>query len=134
MVPNRPQDDGPRARLHLIDGVPAWRPHVGDALVRYAPVGCPATAALVLTGAFDADTTPSLREALEAVRNPQIELVLLDLAAVRFGDAAFVRELTDTQCRPERHILIGPLPGPIARLLDITGTRHAFDVALDDAA
>ncbi|MEU2657242.1 hypothetical protein ABZ615_18175 [Streptomyces sp. NPDC007325] len=57
----------------------------------------------------------------------------VDLAAVRFGDSAFVHELTGARSRPERHILIGPLPGPIARLLDVTGTRQAFDIALDDA-
>ncbi|MFF9147187.1 hypothetical protein ACF1BN_20230 [Streptomyces sp. NPDC014861] len=71
---------------------------------------------------------------MDAVRTPQIELVLLDLAAVRFGDSALVHELTATRSRPERHILIGPFPGPIARLLDITGTRHTFDIVLDDAA
>ncbi|MET7759263.1 STAS domain-containing protein [Streptomyces sp. NPDC005389] len=134
VIPDRPQRDRPRTPLHFIDGVPAWRPDGGDALVRYAPVGSPTTAALVLTGEFDADTVPCLHEALEAVRTPQIELVLLDLAAVRFGDSAFVHALTDTQCRPERHVLIGPLPGPLARLLDLTGTRHALDIGLDNAA
>ncbi|WP_306313053.1 STAS domain-containing protein [Streptomyces hydrogenans] len=134
MTPDRPQRDVPRARLHLIDGAPAWHSDEGDALVRYAPAGCPTTAALVLAGEFDADTTPCLHEALDAVRTPQIELVLLDVAAVRFGDSALLHELTDTRSRPERHILIGPLPGPIARLLDITGTRHAFEISLDDAA
>ncbi|MEU2653756.1 STAS domain-containing protein [Streptomyces sp. NPDC007325] len=134
MTPDRPRRDARRTRLHLFDGAPAWRPDEGDALVRYAPACCPTTAALVLSGEFDADTVPCLHEALDAVRTPQIELVLLDVAAVRFGDSAFVHALTDTRSRPERHILIGPLAGPLARLFDLTGTRHTFDVALDDAA
>ncbi|MFC9730681.1 STAS domain-containing protein [Streptomyces roseolus] len=134
MTPERPQDDGNRTRLHLVDGTPAWRPTRGDALVRYTPSGRPSTAALLLSGAFDADTVPCLREALDAVRTPQIELVLLDLAGVRFGDSALVHELTDARHHPQRHILVGPLTRQVARLFDLTGTRRALDIALDAAA
>ncbi|MFF2776009.1 STAS domain-containing protein [Streptomyces sp. NPDC058052] len=133
MTPDRPQRDGPRTRLCLVDGAPAWRPAHGDALVRYAPAGRPSTAVLVLSGEFDAGTVPCLREALDAVRTPQIERVLLDLAGIRFGDSALVHELTDTRLRPQRHMLVGPLTRQVARLLDLTGSRHALDVAFDIA-
>ncbi|MFC9729692.1 STAS domain-containing protein [Streptomyces roseolus] len=144
MIPDRPQDDRPqddqsqddwtRTRLHLVDGAPAWRPARGDALVRYTSCGRPTTALLLLSGDFDADTVPCLREALDAVRTPQIELVLLDLAGVRFGDSALLHELADTRCRPQRHILMGPVTRQVALLLDVTDTRHTLDIALDDAS
>ncbi|MGW6534468.1 STAS domain-containing protein [Streptomyces sp. NPDC055051] len=128
MTPDRARDQRSSTRLHLVDGAPAWRAHHGNALVRYAPVGRPITAALLLSGDFDADTVPCLREALDAVRTPQVELVLLDLTGVSFGDSALVHELTDTQNRPERHLLIGPLRSQVARLLTLTGTEDTFDV------
>ncbi|MFF9473423.1 STAS domain-containing protein [Streptomyces roseolus] len=134
MIPDRPQDDRIPVRLHLVDGAPAWRPARGDALVRYAPCGSPTTALLLLSGDFDADTVSCLREALDAVRTPQIELVLLDLAGVRFGDSALVHELTDTRFRPQRHVLMGPLTRQVACLLDVTGTRDILDITLDDAS
>ncbi|MFF9340485.1 MULTISPECIES: STAS domain-containing protein [unclassified Streptomyces] len=134
MIPDRPQGDEPRTRLHLVDGTPAWRPTHGGALVRYVPSGYPTTAALLLSGAFDAETVPCLHEALDAVRTPQIELVLLDLTGVSFGDSALVHELTDTQHRPQRHVLFGPLTRQVAHLLDLTDTRRALDIALDEAA
>ncbi|MFD5767725.1 STAS domain-containing protein [Streptomyces sp. NPDC127049] len=128
MTPDRPRHQTPHTRLQLVAGAPAWRAHHGDALVRYAAVGCPTTAALLLSGAFDADTVPCLREALDAVRTPQVELVLLDLAGVNFGDSALVHALDDTRSRPERHILIGPLSGQLTRLLAVTGTGDVLDV------
>ncbi|MFD5768327.1 STAS domain-containing protein [Streptomyces sp. NPDC127049] len=128
MTPDRARDRGSSTRLHLVDGAPAWRAHHGNALVRYAPVGCPNTAALLLSGDFDADTVPCLREALDTVRTPQVELVLLDLVGVSFGDSALVHELTDTRNRPERHLLIGPLRSQVARLLTLTGTEDALDL------
>ncbi len=134
MIPDRPQNDATPTRLHLVDGTPAWYPTCGDALVRYTPSGCPSTAALLLSGAFDADTVPCLHEALDAVRTPQVELVLLDLAGVRFGDSALVHELTDTRHHPQRHVLVGPLTRQLAHLLDLTGTRRTLDIALDDVA
>ncbi|GGY80494.1 STAS domain-containing protein [Streptomyces omiyaensis] len=138
MTPDRPLRDNPlsdasRVRLQLAVGTLAWRPSCGDALVRYAPSGSPATAVLLLSGAFDAETVSCLREALDTVRTPQIELVLLDMTGVTFGDSALVHELTDTQGRPQRHVLLGPLTRQVARLLDLTDTRHALDIALDAA-
>ncbi|MEU2548518.1 STAS domain-containing protein [Streptomyces roseolus] len=133
MIPDRPHDDWTHTRLHLVDGAPAWRPTRGDALVRYTSCGRPTTALLLLSGDFDADTVPCLREALDAVRTPQIELVLLDLAGVRFGDSALVHELTDARCRPQRHVLMGPVTRQVALLLDVTDTRYTLDIALDDA-
>ncbi len=132
MIPDRPQDDGHPTRLHLVDGAPAWRPARGDALVRYTPCARRTTALLLLSGAFDSDTVPCLREALDAVRNPQIELVLLDVTGVRFGDSALVHALTDTRSRPQRHVVMGPLPRQVAFLLDVTETRATLDIALDD--
>ncbi|MFB7106211.1 STAS domain-containing protein [Streptomyces hydrogenans] len=133
MIPERPQNDATRTRLHLVDGAPAWRPSCGGALVRFAPCGRSATVVLLLSGDFDADTVPCLREALDAVRTPQVELVLVDLAGVRFGDSAFVHELADTRCRPQRHILMGPLTRQVASLLDVTETRQTLGIALDVA-
>ncbi|WP_030762518.1 STAS domain-containing protein [Streptomyces griseus] len=136
MTPDRPLSDGPPdggppVRLHLVDSTPAWRPPSGDTLVRYVPAGSPATAVLLLSGGFDTETVPCLREALDAVRTPQVELLLLDLTGVSFGDSALVHELTDTQNRPQRHVLLGPLTRQVGRLLDLTCTRHTLPIALD---
>ncbi|MFF0560794.1 hypothetical protein [Streptomyces sp. NPDC004266] len=57
----------------------------------------------------------------------------MDLAGVGFGDSALVHELTGTRSRPEQHVLLGPLTGQAARLLDLTGTRRALGIAPDDA-
>ncbi|MGW4778466.1 hypothetical protein ACWEPA_17625 [Streptomyces filamentosus] len=125
--------DWPFIRLDLVAGTFVWRPPCSDGLVRCVPADSPATAVLLLSGEFDAETVPCLREVLDAVRTPQVELVLLALIGVTFGDCALVHELTGARSRPQRHVLLGPLPRRVARLLALTGTRHTLDIALDDA-
>ncbi|MFE5795147.1 STAS domain-containing protein [Streptomyces sp. NPDC056503] len=134
MTPDRPRHHETSSRLHLVDGAPAWRARHGNALVRYTPTARPDTAALLLSGEFDAETVGCLREALDAVRTPQIERVLLDLAGIGFGDSALVHALTDTRRRPEKHILLGPLTRQFSRVLDLTDSRRRLDIAFDDAA
>lgn len=126
-----PPANVPRPQLLLVDGVPAWQPSRGRALVRYAPTGCPATAVLCMSGEFDFGTVGCLHEALDSVRSSRTERMVLDLAGVEFADAALVHELTTAHHLPGRLILIGPLPRPVRHVLDLTGTRDLFHIELD---
>ncbi|MFE5940310.1 STAS domain-containing protein [Streptomyces sp. NPDC056470] len=110
---------------------PVWQDATGHALVRYASTGSPTTAALHLSGEFDAHTVGCLHEAIGVVRTSRTERLLLDLTGVTFGDAAFVRELSATHDLPARLVLIGPLPSPVRLVLDVTGTRGRFHIAFD---
>jgi len=108
-----------------------WQSRFGDATVRHLPSRNPATAVLVLAGEFDAESVVCLSEALDAVCTPQTERVLLDLAGVEFGDAAFVHALTTAHHSSPRLLLAGPLTRPVRRVFDLTGTRQLFHVVLD---
>ncbi|MFC7969372.1 STAS domain-containing protein, partial [Streptomyces cinereoruber] len=85
---------------------------------------------LLLSSGFDAESTVCLREALDAVHTPQVERLLLHLAGAGFGDSAFLHELTAARRRSGRLVLVGPLTGAVRRVLDLTGTRELFDIAL----
>ncbi|MGW6418994.1 STAS domain-containing protein [Streptomyces sp. NPDC055055] len=84
------------------------------------------TALLQATGEFDADSSGCLRQALSDARDTGADCVQLDLSAVTFGDSVFVHVLAHASTDSARLVLAGPLPGPLNRLFDLTGTTRVF--------
>ncbi|MEU3606242.1 hypothetical protein AB0E83_12420 [Streptomyces sp. NPDC035033] len=87
-MPRRPRAQEPLVRL-LGVGAPVWRSRPGYATARRLPSRHPGTAALAWSGEFDAHSAVCPGEALDAVRTPWTERVLLDPTGVEFADAAF---------------------------------------------
>ncbi|MFF9851405.1 STAS domain-containing protein [Streptomyces litmocidini] len=99
--------------------------------MRRENTGSSATWLLSASGEFDVDTIDCLHDALTAAQEAGAERILLDLADVVFGDCAFLHELVRAHHGPSRLVLVGPLPGQIRRLLELTGTYRLFRIALD---
>ncbi|MFI8320689.1 STAS domain-containing protein [Streptomyces sp. NPDC085529] len=93
-----------------------------------APAG---TLLLNVTGEFDRDTLPCLRDALGDVDGEQRECVLLDLSGVTFGDSSFLNELLETHRRAARLVVVGPFTGQIRRLFELTGADRVLEIAED---
>ncbi|WP_234315259.1 STAS domain-containing protein [Streptomyces globisporus] len=103
----------------------------GHAQVRRENTGSAATWLLSASGEFDVDTIDCLHDALTAARKAHAERILLDLADVVFGDSTFLHELVRAHRGPSRLVLVGPLPGRLRRLFELTGTYPLFHIALD---
>ncbi|MFG3042502.1 STAS domain-containing protein [Streptomyces sp. NPDC048330] len=86
-------------------------------------------ALLYAIGEFDVGSVACLRQALADAHDDQATSIRLDLTGVTFGDAAFLDTLVHTRQGPGRLILLGPVPPPIRRLLDLTRTTHLFHFA-----
>ncbi|MER7361447.1 STAS domain-containing protein [Nonomuraea wenchangensis] len=94
---------------------------------------------LRLEGELDVNAVPLLREHLELVWElPPPPFLILDLAEVQFCDSMGMNELVGVMQRCEARgtrLLLGGVQGVMARVLSITGLRHAFEVfaQFDDA-
>ncbi|SEB66585.1 STAS domain-containing protein [Streptomyces sp. TLI_105] len=110
---------------------PVYGAKSGHARVRRESTGSPATWLLSASGEFDVDTIDCLRDALTAARKAHAERILLDLADVVFGDSTFLHELVRAHRGPSRLVLVGPLPGQLRRLFEMTGTYRLFHITLD---
>ncbi|MFC4015498.1 STAS domain-containing protein [Nonomuraea purpurea] len=92
-----------------------------------------------LEGELDVDALPVLREHLRRVWElPPKKFLILDLGEVSFCDSMGMNELVEILHRCEARdtrLLLGGVQGVMARVLSITGLRHAFEVFahLDDA-
>ncbi|TDD43859.1 anti-sigma factor antagonist [Nonomuraea terrae] len=85
-----------------------------------------------LEGELDVNALPVLREHLQPVWElPPKDFLILDLAEVTFCDSMGMNELVDILQRCEARntrLLLGGVQGVMARVLSITGLRHAFEV------
>ncbi|MFG2622459.1 STAS domain-containing protein [Streptomyces sp. NPDC048507] len=79
-------------------------------------------------GEFDAQTLEGLKEACrQAVAEPGLERLVLDLRGVSFADSSFLNLLLTLRIQCDL-LLWGPLPPRLTRLLKITGARELFAV------
>ncbi|MEV0163722.1 anti-anti-sigma factor [Nonomuraea fuscirosea] len=92
-----------------------------------------------LEGELDVTALPIFREHLQRIWDlPPKAFLILDLSEVSFCDSMGLNELVDIMQRCEARgtrLLLGGVQGVMARVLSITGLRHAFEVfaQLDDA-
>ncbi|AQZ66173.1 Anti-sigma F factor antagonist (spoIIAA-2); Anti-sigma B factor antagonist RsbV [[Actinomadura] parvosata subsp. kistnae] len=92
-----------------------------------------------LEGELDVNALPTLREHLQRIWElPAKSFLILDLGEVSFCDSMGMNELIDIMHRCEARgtrLLLGGVQGVMARVLSITGLRHAFEVfpVFDDA-
>ncbi|MGR6923253.1 STAS domain-containing protein [[Actinomadura] parvosata] len=92
-----------------------------------------------LEGELDVNALPILREHLQRIWElPAKSFLILDLGEVTFCDSMGMNELIDIMHRCEARgtrLLLGGVQGVMARVLSITGLRHAFEVfaLFDDA-
>ncbi|MCF6467173.1 STAS domain-containing protein [Nonomuraea sp. MG754425] len=92
-----------------------------------------------LEGELDVDALPILREYMQRVWElPSQPFLILDLGEVAFCDSMGMSELVDIMQHCESRgtrLLLGGVQGVMARVLSITGLRHAFEVfaSFDDA-
>ncbi|GAA3020970.1 STAS domain-containing protein [Streptomyces fulvorobeus] len=76
---------------------------------------------LYAEGEFDADTTSSLVEVLEEVRQERVRRIVVDCSAVTFADVAFLRALLDVSSGDTQVVLAAPSLA-LRRLLRATET------------
>ncbi|MGW4406267.1 STAS domain-containing protein [Nonomuraea sp. NPDC004702] len=92
-----------------------------------------------LEGELDVYAIPILREHMQRVWElPAKPFLILDLGAVAFCDSMGMNELVEVMQRCESRgtrLLLAGVHGVMARVLSITGLRHAFEVFVrfDDA-
>ncbi|GAA4909811.1 anti-anti-sigma factor [Nonomuraea thailandensis] len=92
-----------------------------------------------LEGELDVNALPILREHLQRIWDlPPKPFLILDLGEVSFCDSMGMNELVDIMhlCESRQtRLLLGGVQGVMARVLSITGLRHAFEVfaLFDDA-
>ncbi|MCK2221652.1 STAS domain-containing protein [Actinomadura sp. ATCC 31491] len=92
-----------------------------------------------LEGELDVNAVSVLREHLRPVWElPPQPFLILDLGEVQFCDSMGMNELIGVMQRCEARgtrLLLGGVHGVMARVLSITGLRHAFEVfaQFDDA-
>ncbi|MEV0618007.1 STAS domain-containing protein [Nonomuraea sp. NPDC050404] len=92
-----------------------------------------------LEGELDVNALQILREHLQHIWElPPKPFLILDLGEISFCDSMGMNELVDMMQRCESRgtrLLLGGVQGVMARVLSITGLRHAFEVfaKFDDA-
>ncbi|WP_188190679.1 STAS domain-containing protein [Nonomuraea sp. SYSU D8015] len=92
-----------------------------------------------LGGELDVNAVPVLREHMQHIWElPPKPFLIVDLGEVTFCDSMGMNELISVMQRCEARgtrLLLGGVQGVMARVLSITGLRHAFEVfaRVDDA-
>ncbi|MFD5934131.1 STAS domain-containing protein [Streptomyces sp. NPDC060333] len=82
------------------------------------------------SGEFDADTLAPLKAAVDTAADFDIDRLVLDVRRVAFADSSFLNLLL--AARGEHDVrLVGPVPRPLARLMEMTGAHLLFDVEED---
>ncbi|MEV8533684.1 STAS domain-containing protein [Streptomyces sp. NPDC051211] len=91
------------------------------------------TGLLRLSGEFDQDAAPQVREALSTVRAVGARRTIVDLSGVVFADSSLLHVLLSAR---EEHALVlaGPLHSQLQRLFELTGTAGLFTFAEDPEA
>jgi anti-anti-sigma factor len=86
---------------------------------------------LVLRGELDPHTAPALRDEIEGAVSPSTEVLVLDVAGLRFIDSSGLRVIIGTHkdmaARDARLVLRSPTE-TTRRLLDITGLSDHIPV------
>jgi anti-sigma B factor antagonist len=92
---------------------------------------------LALVGDLDLTAAPYLASRLDAARSDGVRRILVDLSDLRFCDSSGLRALVgaarELRIAGGRLTVACPGAGPVARLLDLTGTREALNVYEDVA-
>ncbi len=92
---------------------------------------------LALTGELDLESAPVLATHVDRVRRDGVRRVLVDLTDLDFCDSTGLRALigaaSELRIAGGRLSVACPGGGPVARLLDLTGTRETLNV-YDDVA
>ncbi|MER7759662.1 STAS domain-containing protein [Streptomyces sp. NPDC097619] len=81
---------------------------------------------VVCVGEFDVDGLAALSRACAEQARPGRGLTL-DVVGLGFADSSFLNELVKWRRRGPV-VLVGPLPGQLRRLLELTDTLALFDV------
>jgi anti-sigma B factor antagonist len=87
---------------------------------------------LRLRGELTIATLREFAQALQQVENSGSTLLVVDVRSVRFMDSTALAELVAAHKRSRfagRRLLVVIAPGPIARLLEITGLDAEFETA-----
>ncbi|MFG2623048.1 STAS domain-containing protein [Streptomyces sp. NPDC048507] len=82
---------------------------------------------IVCVGEFDMDSAGLLPEAAASAECLSGSLVVIDVSGVEFADSSFLSQLLHVNSS-RRVVLRGPLPGQLARLLEMTGAQGLFEV------
>jgi anti-anti-sigma factor len=83
---------------------------------------------LLLSGELDLAAAAALRERTDGA---DVRGLVIDLGDVRFVDSSALRELLHAQLQADRRgarLVLVAVPATVQRLLEITGTRHMFDI------
>ena len=86
---------------------------------------------LTVAGEVDISSADDLRQALEAARNAHAAEIWLDLTATTFFDCRGVRTLLDLRAglrEGNRRLVVICPPGPVRRLLVLTGADREFEI------
>jgi anti-anti-sigma factor len=87
---------------------------------------------LALAGELDLRSAPVLAARVDSARNDGVRKILVDLTDVAFCDSTGLRALigaaSELRIAGGRLTVACPGGGPVARLLDLTGTREALSV------
>ncbi|MGW7314499.1 STAS domain-containing protein [Streptomyces sp. NPDC054854] len=80
-------------------------------------------------GEYDQDTLEPLRQATtEALADPSVRAIVLDVSAVAFADSSMLNELVRIRRTGRPLVLAGPLPPQLARLFELTSARQIFTI------
>ena len=88
---------------------------------------------LRLTGELSLATVPGLTERLAEAELAAPSTLLIDLRGVTFMDSSALGVLVRARNRGRRHgcrLVLAVAPGPVARVLAITGLDREFELAL----
>lgn len=86
---------------------------------------------IVVTGEADLHSVGPLRAALDGAARDRPDIVVVDLARLRFGDASLLNLVAQAHHRLPRLVLAGPLSPLLPRMLDVTGLAREVRIAPD---
>jgi anti-anti-sigma factor len=92
-----------------------------------------ATAQVTAMGELCMESAGALQEAVARAGVDSAETLVVDLTAVTFADSSAIAALLGVARRAEArhvHLVVLAAPGPVVRLLDLTGVRERLHVVL----
>ncbi|MFF1414773.1 STAS domain-containing protein [Streptomyces sp. NPDC058289] len=87
-------------------------------------------------GEFDQDSLdPFSQAAEEAVADPTVRRIVLDLSQVAFADSSMLNELVRLRRTGHPLVLAGPLAPQLSRLFELTSAHQIFTItdSIDEA-
>jgi anti-sigma B factor antagonist len=95
----------------------------------------PGVAVVVPNGELDLDNQQKLRDALQALGNEDLPLVIVDLRRLRFMDSSGLRVLIDAwneaAAADRRFAVVALKSGIIRRVLEVSGCDAVFQIGED---